>query len=135
MFHMTQATIAAPPITPRPPAIGSGEPFGIPAWGTGDRLRKAREKTGLDQTQFAELIGVSRVSVGHWEAGRREPRTIYLRAWATATSVPACWLATGESCGCDVEPPIGLEPITCALQGDHFPDFVPAWMVEAVSAR
>lgn len=94
----------------------------IPQWTMADRLRKAREQTGLDQTEFADRLGITRQSVGNYESGRRTPRPLYLRAWSEATGVPACWIATGETCGCEVEPPVGLEPTTCALQVGEFPD-------------
>lgn len=32
-----------------------------------------REKTGLSQTQFATLIGVSKRTLENWEQGRRRP--------------------------------------------------------------
>lgn len=95
----------------------------IPQWTIADRLRKARELTGMDQGQFADALEISRQSVGNYESGRRVPRGIYLRAWAHATGVPVEWLETGnapaeaEACTCDSEPPVGLEPTTCALQG------------------
>jgi putative transcriptional regulator len=34
---------------------------------------RAREKSGLSQAQFAELLGVSVRTVQDWEQGRREP--------------------------------------------------------------
>ena len=105
----------------------------IPTWTLADRLRKAREDANLTQQELAELTGISHTSIKNYEGGKRTPRVLYLRAWSEATGVPACWLDSGQSCGCDLEPPAGLEPATCGLQGDHFPDFVPAWLVEAVA--
>lgn len=34
---------------------------------------RAREKSGLSQTRFAELLGVSVRTLQDWEQGRREP--------------------------------------------------------------
>jgi putative transcriptional regulator len=34
---------------------------------------RARLKTGLSQTQFAKLLGVSKRTLEQWEQGRREP--------------------------------------------------------------
>ena len=41
----------------------------VPEWSIEDRLRKARDLTGLDQDEFAELIGVSRGTVSSYERG------------------------------------------------------------------
>lgn len=70
----------------------------IPAFTIGDRLRKARELTGLDQDPFAHEIGVSRGTVSNYERavspeGLKKP---YLMAWAMRTEVPLEWLMTGK---------------------------------------
>ena len=39
-----------------------------------DRIIKWRKKIGVSQTQFAKLLGVSHLSVNHWESGKTEPR-------------------------------------------------------------
>jgi transcriptional regulator with XRE-family HTH domain len=67
----------------------------IPAWTRADRLRKAREHAGMQQQELADRIGISRNSVGNYEAGRTAPRRIVLNAWALATGVPMSWLETG----------------------------------------
>lgn len=67
----------------------------VPAFTAGDRLRKARELTGMDQSQFAEAIGVSRGSVSNYERSEAPPRPIVIRAWALATGVSEEWLSTG----------------------------------------
>ncbi len=36
-------------------------------------VRKIREKTGLSQTRFATMIGVSKRTLENWEQGRRHP--------------------------------------------------------------
>ena len=36
-------------------------------------VKSIREKTGLSQTQFARLIGVSKRTLENWEQGRRHP--------------------------------------------------------------
>jgi putative transcriptional regulator len=36
-------------------------------------VQKIREKTGLSQTDFAKLIGVSKRTLENWEQGRRSP--------------------------------------------------------------
>ncbi len=37
------------------------------------RVQRIRERTGLSQTQFARLIGVSKRTLENWEQGRRRP--------------------------------------------------------------
>lgn len=67
----------------------------VPDFGMADRLRKAREITGLGQTEFADEIGVSRQSVSSYETGATHPRKIVLRAYALRTGVSLTWLTTG----------------------------------------
>ena len=69
----------------------------IPTFTLADRLRKARELTGLDQRNFAERTGITRTTVVNYEKGYRTPRIIYIRAWANATGVDVRWLETGEA--------------------------------------
>lgn len=68
----------------------------VPVWTLGDRCRKAREHAGLDQNEMADLIGVSRTTVGNVENGRRAVRQIVLNQWSLATGVPISWLQYGD---------------------------------------
>lgn len=67
----------------------------IPTWTLPDRLRKARELTGLDQVAFAAELGVNRNTVSNAETGARRPIRLTLRAWALRTGVDPNWLETG----------------------------------------
>lgn len=67
----------------------------IPVFTQGDRLRKARQLTGLSTRDFAERIGVSQKSVTNAEGDHVRTRPIVLNAWALATGVPREWLETG----------------------------------------
>ena len=69
----------------------------IPVWTLSDRLRKARETTGLDQAAFAERTGLSRNTVSNYENGHTTPRRSNVMMWAMATGVPAGWLLNGET--------------------------------------
>lgn len=60
------------------------------------RLRIAREHAGLDQSQLAEFIGVSRNTISNAETGNVAPRKIVVNAWALACGVPVTWIWTGE---------------------------------------
>lgn len=70
----------------------------VPEFSIHDRLRKAREFSGLDQVQLADRIGVSRGTVSNVESGRvKRIRPILTRAWAMATGVDLTWLETGTA--------------------------------------
>ena len=69
----------------------------IPEFTINDRLRKAREIAGLEQSELADRMGVSRGTVGNNESGKVSVRPITIKAWALATGVDAHWLETGET--------------------------------------
>ncbi|MCU1617352.1 MAG: Transcriptional regulator, contains XRE-family domain [Frankiales bacterium] len=55
------------------------------AFTLGDRLRKARVRSGLDQQELADRIAASRNTVSNYENGhhgKRGPKVMVLRAWA-----------------------------------------------------
>ena len=68
----------------------------IPELTLGQRLRVARETTGLEQREFAEELGTSRQTIGAAENGRAKPRELLVRAWALRTGVNLEWLKTGQ---------------------------------------
>lgn len=60
------------------------------AFTLGDRLRKARVRSGLDQQELADRIAASRNTVSNYENGhhgKRGPKVMVLRAWAHACGV------------------------------------------------
>lgn len=67
----------------------------IPEWSVQDRLRKAREDSGLSQVQFAQLSGLSRRTISSLETGEREPGTKEYNLWQMTTGIPRVWLETG----------------------------------------
>lgn len=75
----------------------------IPVFTQGDRLRKARQLTGLTTRDFADEIGVSQVTITNAENDKTTVRRITLNAWSLRTGVPVEWLQTGET-------PAGPEP-------------------------
>jgi transcriptional regulator with XRE-family HTH domain len=79
--------------------LGAGDavPGIVPEFGQGDRLRKARELTGLGIRDFATRIGVSHQTVTNAEKGHRTVRRITLNAWAFHSGVSALWLETGST--------------------------------------
>lgn len=77
----------------------------VPTWTFGDRLRKARSVSGMDQRDFAKAIGVTASSVAAWETDRAVPRDIVAIAKRVAmlTNIPAAWLL-------GVTPPSSSQP-------------------------
>lgn len=94
----------------------------VPQWTLADRLRKAREHTGLEQQEFGELIGVSRATVSNYERGiTTNIRRPMLLAWSLGTGVPLQWLSDGTEPtpgdgGDGGVPPAGFEPATYRLK-------------------
>lgn len=84
----------------------------VPEFTVGDRLRKAREVSGMDQGQLAEAMGVSRRTVSNNESGHVKPRVIVIRAWAMATGVSVDWIETGEAPTVGPHGPGGGVPVT-----------------------
>lgn len=71
-------------------------PWWADPWTSGDRFRKARERTGLDQEPFAELIGSSRQTVSNYEKDNTQRHVqAIVNAWALATGTTPEWLLEG----------------------------------------
>ena len=90
----------------------------------GDRLRRARERrTGLDQTEFAAHINVSRGTVSNYERDKLPggPRQrLVLNAWAAATGTTREWLETGKA-PVQPEPDGGLEVLRACRDSNPKP--------------
>lgn len=69
----------------------------IPSFTAADRVRKAREHTGMTQGALAEALGVARTTIARIEQGQSSPRRPVLIAIAMATGVDLAWLETGET--------------------------------------
>ena len=57
---------------------------------------EARRKTGLSQSQFAQLIGISVRTLQGWEQGRKEPSGAARTLLAIAAMNPQAILAVAE---------------------------------------
>ena len=62
-----------------------------------ERIRLARRAAGMSQSQLAQVVGVQRSAVSHWEAPLgKNPSVSHLREMAMVTGTQFEWLATGR---------------------------------------
>ena len=95
-----------------------------------DRLGKALSVSGVSNQEMAEALGVSRTTITNYTSGRTVPSKLQLKEWSLKTGAPLEWLTTGidqtenphpHGTGEGLsEPPAGLDPATCGLQGRTF---------------
>jgi len=90
----------------------------------GQRLRIARESTGMTQTAFAEEFGLTKDKMNHWERGRNYPApTFIIRIWERFR-IPADWIYLGEVAGVRHEMAESL--LAGAREvGEEFPELAP----------
>jgi transcriptional regulator with XRE-family HTH domain len=67
----------------------------VPDWTVGDRLRKSRRAAAISVETMAENLGVTRQTIGNYEADRSPVGRSTVIAWAFVCGVPVEWLATG----------------------------------------
>jgi len=60
-----------------------------------DRIKEARKKAELSQTELAERTGVTRAAVAQWESGKHPPRREVLERIAEATGEDLIWIERG----------------------------------------
>lgn len=93
----------------------------VPEWTIGDRLRKARQETGLDAQAFATNIGIARNTLRKYEAGDRLPPRPVLISWCVFSQVSMKWIETGRpdddgpTDGVALVGRVGLEPTAKGL--------------------
>lgn len=59
----------------------------------GSRLRMARERVGLNQTELGRLIGVEQQQVGRWENDKNQPSFLIVTTIAKVLDVSTDFLA------------------------------------------
>ena len=62
----------------------------------GERLKNAREASGMSQKTIANRIGVKPATVEKWENGKMDPRANRLQMLASLLNVPLLWLIAGS---------------------------------------
>lgn len=73
--------------------------FGTEAATFGDRVAGAREAAGMNQSQMARRLGVTKTTLMAWEQDLSEPRANRLSMMAGLLNVSIMWLLTGEGDG------------------------------------
>ena len=63
----------------------------------GLRLKEARNRTGLNQAEFAEKIGVARDTISRAEVGAQSPTEKLLRKITEVHGIDFVWLLTGDT--------------------------------------
>ena len=74
------------------PAYGAGD---VPEFTLGDRLRKAREVSGMEMQDLAALIDIHRQSVARYEQGIAVPKQHVLLSWSMVTGIDLQWIVSG----------------------------------------
>jgi transcriptional regulator with XRE-family HTH domain len=62
----------------------------------GERLRHAREASGMSRKLMASRIGVANATIEKWESGKQDPRANRLQMLASLLNVPLLWLLAGS---------------------------------------
>lgn len=62
----------------------------------GERLKNAREASGMSRANMAERVGVKLATVDKWESGAMYPRANRLQMLASLLNVPLLWLLAGS---------------------------------------
>ena len=60
-----------------------------------ERLKKAREASGMSQDLMASRIGVTTTTVASWEKAESAPRANRMQMLASLLNVPLLWLLGG----------------------------------------
>lgn len=77
----------------------------------GSRIKHIRKKKGLNQTDFAKIVGVeAKATVSGWENDSREPEVSKLKTIAEIGNVTLDWLIKGSSRSANDEPKASYLP-------------------------
>ena len=62
----------------------------------GERIKVARESSGMSQKLMASRLGVKTGTIAKWESGKEGPRANRLQMIASLLNVPLLWLLAGS---------------------------------------
>ncbi|WP_292727166.1 helix-turn-helix domain-containing protein, partial [Microbacterium sp. UBA837] len=98
----------------------SFEPGTLPVWGFSDKIRKARDITGLGQKDFAARIDLTASTLAAYETGRSAPRfndaPSLAKRLQLLTGIPADWfLVVDDPNAPSPVGPAGIEPTTSTV--------------------
>lgn len=96
----------------------------------GERIKAAREKTGMTQVELGEKVGVSGVAIMRYEKGQRQPRYDQLQRIANALGVSVYELFDGSTTDADGTLhiwPAQPEPGAQIPGGDEFDYLIARW--------
>jgi transcriptional regulator with XRE-family HTH domain len=92
-------------------------------WDRVDRLHKSLRVSGVKVQAMADLLEVSRNTIGNWLSGRTKPSPSNMKIWAQKTGVRYEWLRDGKLPGeagnddqAELPPPERLRLMSAALQ-------------------
>lgn len=60
-------------------------------------LKACRANAELDQTQMAEILGVTKQTIGNWESGKSEPNVTQLREISRLSGIPISYIVVKKS--------------------------------------
>lgn len=83
----------------------------------GDRVKKVRQYSGLNQTDFGAKIGVSSASISKIEKGINNPADRTLRLISSEFGISRHWLETGEGDMIDPRALEDIEMLVKAMEG------------------
>jgi len=108
----------------------------VPTWTPFERLRKVRRESGLNQNEFAAVLGVKPSTLGAWETGRNpipdvltlsetiEREFGYSKYWFRGDLDGDGYDGDGPDGGASVGP-TGLEPMTSTVESGRFDNVTP----------
>ena len=62
----------------------------------GERIKLARESSGMSKQLLAGRLGVKEITITKWEAGEQQPRADRVNRIASMLNVPLLWLLAGS---------------------------------------